>query len=243
MDLSTLKIAGDENTSDRLKQAIKQAKQSLSLKPDLPPPLIVSNQSYCSIIVEEKAIGTPNDVYIIIQKGDGTPLLNIPKTSYRYLYLSNLKHCHIFIKCKLLRLMVDRCENIQVCIRSPMLGPVEFFESLNCDVEIKFSQQGEIPVFCVEKCNNFRICQSIESIVYAIKCSSSITGFIGGLKWASYDMGKLIWGEQERQMICLSLSRGMIRVNDEYCLNNLSHHFFALPKDKDMDIFGTTPPH
>ncbi len=249
----------------RLKQAATIARQELATK-GLPPLVIkIENENdVCIVITECESKG--GDKYFIIYKNansKNSPLIKVPVNKYRYVYFKGLIECRVFVVTKLIRLMFQECKNCQICLRSPVIGMVEFYKCKNTNAHIRIpilqSKNGKkdktppIPITRIEECQHFNIFQSNDELVYLIKLCDKIEGIIidpiTKERQSRYNLGKLFWSHQEQTLICLSRDQGFASAPMKYALNNISQHIIVKgPNTSDLDdgldpsILGTTPP-
>ena len=249
------------NLQERLNRAALYAKMSLESSPDINPAVVISDESRCSIVINEVEDERTGEEYFVIHRGNNgssrlsSSLVRIPKERYKYVYLSGLRECRVFVKCKLLRIMFDNCESCQISLRSPIIGPAEFFrcKTINLSIRMQPEDIPPIPVTTIENCEQFHIFQSVDTLVYLVKMCIDISGTIvdlhTGERLNKYNLGgKLFWGEQERTCISLSQDEGFAAVQERYILNDMEQHIIIRPPDEDLissnvtDIFGVTPP-
>ena len=249
------------NLQERLNRAALHAKISLESHADINPAVVISDESYCSIVINEVEDERTGEEYFIIHRGNNSnlgsssSLVRVPKERYRYVYLNGLRECRIFVKCKLLRIMFDNCERCQISLRAPIIGPADFFRCKTINLSIRMSSEdiSPIPVTTIENCEQFHIFQSVDTLVYLVKMCIDISGTIvdlhTGERLNKYNLGgKLFWGDQERTCISLSQDEGFAAVQERYILNDMEHHIIVRPPDEDLissnvtDIFGVTPP-
>lgn len=261
-DPNTINIPDDISRS--LKEAALRLKKEMEdVKP--PHPVIEIKGETGRCIVVKELIDQENEAYLVICR-NSDPLFKVKKSVFRHVQFTSLTDCRVFVLAKMVRVFFMRCEGCQFSIRSPLIGPLEFYKCKNSHLNIRIpetlvdreaaSWSHPIPLVMVEDCPQFHIYQSNRELVYVIKLCESVTGNIIDPKTkerkASYRLGKIFWGEQERTLVLLSRSQGFASVPDTYALNNMAHHLMVRPLGSDSDdsdtdvrvedLFGTTPP-
>ncbi len=240
---------------------MKSAKDKLTKK-DIPPTIELVSEVGVTIVVDELTTPSGREYFVIYRNvtDTNTPLIKVPKGSYRYVYFGNLSKCRVFVKCKLLRVMFDRCDECHVSIRTPIVGLVEIYSSKLTNVSFRIckslypSLTTPIPLVTIEACNDIQLFQSLSEVLYLMKTSVDITGYIveenTGRRLQNYNMGKLLWSLQEQDFITLSKEKGFIRSEFEATsLNEINHTFFVgdttASSSSGVDdslLLGSTPP-
>jgi hypothetical protein len=236
------------STGSRLLEAVEMAKRKLSER-EIAPIIYISGEENCCIVVQE-IIREGREYFSIERQSDSTPLFQVLSGKYRYLYFRRLKRCRVYVKCKLLRVFFDMCYDTQISLRAPVVSMVEFLRCSNIAVSIRPEQSDfSIPLTLLELCRNFRIFQSVESLEYLITSSQDISGIIVNRstrkKISHYEMGKLLWEEQESILISLSISEGSVSIPFSHSLHDVHQHLISLsPKIEPIPEidFGATPP-
>ncbi len=254
------KPAGAASTPNDVAQSLKEAairlkKQMETVEP--PHPVIeIKGETGCCITVKERG-----NFLVIYKNSDDVPLYMVGKPVFHHIQFTSLTDCRIFILIKMVRVFFFKCTGCQFSIRAPLIGALEFYKckSSNVNIRIECTDPSErpIPLVMVEECRNFGIYQSNQELVYVVTLCVDITGNIIDPKTkerkATYKLGKIFWGEQERMLVLLSSTQGFASVANVYALNNIDHHLLVKPLGSDsdleedseggsVDIFGTTPP-
>ena len=216
----------------------------------------MSEQRELSILPPVEIKNIQND-YIIVEKVDGVLLVyNSSKEvlyqyateRYPYLYLSHLKGVSVSIRCKILKVMLDRCSEAKISFHQTVIGTAEFFKCTNVNIKVKVDEHiTPIPIVRIENCDEVDVYQSSSSGIYLIKQSIDICCYmVGGEEMKKYEMGKLIWGNQEQTLICISEMDGKASIPMTINLNEMQHHIFSIEPSTETlpseDIFGTSPP-
>lgn len=241
--------------SERIERSINDAKKKI-LKKDSVPTVEIMSEKGTSLVIDEALTPSGKEYFVIYRHQDSknTPLIKIRKDRFRYVYLSDLVDCRIFVKCKLLRIMFDRCEGCQISIRTPIIGLTEFYKCNNIVVAFRIcdtlypSGTSPLPLISIEDCQKIQILQSVELLMFLVKLSVDVTGTIvdekSGQRLQSHDMGKIIWDETEQSLISLSREQGFVSssVEGTHHFNSISHTFLSDSPAGDHHPFGTTPP-
>ncbi len=274
------------NISRSLKEAALRLKKEMEYVEPPRPVIEIKGETGQCIVVKELEDPAGSKTYLVIYRNSdstGDFLYKVEKSLFRHVQFTSLSDCRVFVLAKMVRVFFMRCEGCQFSIRSPLIGPLEFYKCKNSHLSIRIpealfcsaasqrdcgaesqscgaaSQRDcvhPIPLVMVEDCPQFNIYQSNRELVYVIKLCESVTGNIIDPKTkerkATYRLGKIFWGEQERTLVLLSRSQGFASVPDTYALNNMAHHLMIRPlglEDSDSDpeikvedLFGTTPP-
>jgi len=253
-------IIEEENLETRLVNAARVAEGLLESSSPLLPALEIDNETGCSIVVHE-TIDENGVSYLSIHLDASvrkSPFLKIPHDKFQYIYFRNLRDCRIFIKCKMLKLMFQRCNGCQISLREPVISMVEFFQCIQTNVVIRVPCDPEqtappIPLIRIEECPQTHVYQSNDVLYYVIKASPSVTGTIvngdTGERTAKYSVGTTGWAHpSEQNLVCLSRAEGFASVPMKYALNDISHHVHVQSPDESevMDteevfLIGTPP--
>ncbi len=247
------------STPNDVAQSLKEAalrlkKQMETVEP--PHPVIeIKGETGCCIVVKEQG-----NFLVIFKNSDKTPMYMVGKPVFHHIQFTSLTDCRIFVLIKMVRVFFFKCTGCQFSIRAPLIGALEFFKCSSSNVNIRIEcneSERPIPLVMVEECKNFGIYQSNQELVYVVTLCVDITGNIIDPKTkerkATYKLGKIFWGEQERMLVLLSSTQGFASVANVYALNNIDHHLLVKPLessdsdsdsegDSGVDIFGTTPP-
>lgn len=234
-----------DNMQLRLVAAAEFAKLQLQNKKGREPAIEVKDHSKTSIIIDI----IEDTILIIYQSGNvNEPLFREHIHTHRYIYFSDLKECRIFIRCKVLGLMFQKCSRCQVSLRAPVIGMTEFYDCDTMNLNIRVAEDegnSPMPLIRIEMCEKFRIFQSVETLVYVIKLCANVTGTIvdqrTGERKIQYNLGRLFWNEHEQNLVCLSKSEGFASLPINYTLNELTHHVILRPKETEEDLTGSSP--
>lgn len=246
-------ILSDE-FSQRIEKSINDAKKKI-LKKDSIPTIEIISEKGTSLVIDEATTPSGKEYFVIYRHQDSknTPLIKIRKDRFRYVYLTDLIDCRIFIKCKLLRVMFDRCTSCQISIRTPIIGLTEFYKCDGIVVAFRICEDlypigtPPLPLISIEDCQKIQILQSVEVLMFLVKLSVDITGTIvdgkSGQRLQSHDLGKIIWDETEQSLISLSREKGFStsHIDGTHHFNSISHSFLTDDTSQIMSL-GTTPP-
>lgn len=252
----SLNVENIDVVKDRLKNALIFAKSELSECSDIQSSIVISDVCTSSIVINE--LKKNDDVYIVIYKcesGISKTLFRERKNKWRFVFLENITNCKIFVKCKLLKIMFERCTDCNVSLSQPLIGSCEFLRceniSVNIRIQLPITQDEDfqlIPYIRIELCNNFKFVQYTHSQIFIIKSSFGILGTIvnGYQKYDEKELGgKLFWNEQEQSIVSFSKS-GFVSVPQEYVLNDISNHIITKKLspifDECLEDIGLTPP-
>lgn len=247
-------IVEHEDIESRLLEAAKRAEKLLS-STLVYPALEIDNEKGCSIVVKDTI---DNDVpYLLIHRDaqHNKPLLKIPHDKFRYIYFRHLSDCRIFIKCKTLKLMFQKCDNCQISMREPVISIVEFFQCTQTNIVLRIpidpiQQSPPIPLIRIEECSQTYVFQSNDVLYYIVKSSPTISGTIvdgeTGERIAKYNLGSRAWSHpSEQDLVYLSRTDGFASVPMIYALNDIGHHLYVQTPDEadkdpnDICIVGT----
>lgn len=209
--------------------------------------IVVDGLSRSSIVID--CILSPKGERCIVVYNTSTPDTYIESTtadSFKYVYFRRLKECRVFVKCKLLKLMVDSCNNCQISIKESILSTLDMFRCNATNLHIRVKGVKEpIPITTIESCENIGIFQSSEQLCYLIKSCGDIRGTLvdvrTGERKESYNLGKLFWDESEQILVCLSQDEGFASSTLNYELNNIGLSIATVHADK-TECFAATPP-
>lgn len=220
--------------------------------------IYIEGENNASLVIEEQEIqnsnGTKNKFLIIYKSGGDKPLYKIPKSSFKSIIISNTINSRVFIMCKLLKILFENCDNVQISIRQPVVGMVEFLRCKNSNIHIRIPSEEDgndpkIPLVRIEECDSIKIFQSNPEIFYVLRLSYNIQGVIVDYhtkeRLKNFSLGKLFWGNGEQRFVSLSTERGFEYSDNPYHLNDITHMIFTdrhKIEDNVNDIFGTTPP-
>jgi hypothetical protein len=235
---NSIKLNELRNIESRLKEAATVASRDLlSLRSSEEEAIILStieilNHKNTSITIDE--ITDSNDStkkYLVVYSGTDQLLFKDEINKLRYIYLSNLYDCRVFVKCKLLRIMFHKCNKCQISLRAPIVGIAEFFDCWLTNINIRILSGDIIPLTRIESCKDIHIFQSSSYLVYLVYTSVDITGTIvdqnSGARQTDYELGKLFWDEQGQILICLSREEGFAMIPMKYILNDISHNIIS----------------
>lgn len=217
-----------KDLSERLKEVEDSLRDNFSKRGPLDPPLIIENESKCTLIVKEYR-ENGNSYFLIYRNFSGveSPVIKIPFDRFHHVHFINIRDCRIFIETKLVRIFLYECLNCQVSVTETTLGMVELYKCKN----INLSLSTWIPWVRIENCDTIKLFQSSDEIIYVVKMSCNVSGTIIDRKTKErlfqYEMGKLIWNEAEQILICLSREKGFMVFPSKYILNDISHHLIA----------------
>lgn len=173
------------------------------------------------------------------------------------LMFQNCKKTQISIRTPIIGgIELFQCKHTNISIRIPSNNATSSMEGsiFNEGYDLKNKKIKEydknvtlpVPLIRLENCRELKIFQSNESLVYIIKCCIGVSGTIvdqdTGERLSRYDLGKLIWSEQQQNLICLSKNNGFASVSMKYALNDIGHHLHIKPPNKyDKYVSGSTP--
>jgi len=256
-----------KNIPEDIARSLKKA--ALRLKKEMehvePPHAVIEIKGEVGQCIVVKEVYEQGKIYLVIYRNadSETPLYKVEKLVFRQVQFSSLTDCRVFVLAKMVRVFFMRCKGCQFSIRTPLVGPLEFYKCRSSKVNIRIPEtlaQGPeppIPLVMVEDCQQFHVYQSNRELAYVITLCDTITGNIVDPKTnerkARYPLGKIFWGEQERSLVILSRDRGFASVPDRFALNQIEQYIMVRPlEDSDSDsegesstitdLFGTTPP-
>lgn len=244
-------MTSSDEFQQRIRTSIHNAKKKL-LKVDSQPTIELIEETETTLVVNEMVTPSGKEYFVIYRSATNTPLIKVPKGSYRYVYFGHLKKCRVFVRCKLLRVMFDRCEECTISIRTPIIGLVEVYKSSLINITFRIPNSlcsSPVPLVVIEGCKDIQLYQSLEELIYLMKESVGVIGYIvdelSGQRLQNYEMGKLFWDPQEQVFITLSKEKGFTITPYELSLTEISHTFMMnnpVSIDTSDDIFGSTPP-
>jgi hypothetical protein len=227
-------ISEIRNIDSRLKEAAALAIRDLTSSEGeniILSTIEILNHKNTSITIDE--ITDSNDStkkYLVVYSGTDQLLFKDEINKLRYIYLSNLYDCRVFVKCKLLRIMFHKCNKCQISLRASVVGMAEFFDCWLTNINIRILN-GDIPLTRIESCKDIHIFQSNSYLVYLVYTSVDVTGTIvdqnSGARQTDYELGKLFWDEQGQIFICLSREEGFAMTPMKYILNDISHNIIS----------------
>lgn len=236
---------------DRLNIAVIVAKRSLlSTTQRIGEAIVIADIASASIVVD--IIISPHGNRCLVVYNTTTPERYISYNDYcnfRYIYFRKLKDCRIFVKCKLLKLMFDSCDNCQISIKESIVSTLDMFRCTYTNVHIRVKDMDEpIPMTTIESCETIGIFQSSTCLCYLIKNCCDVNGTMvdveTGERGNSYKLGKLFWGEVEQVLVCLSQTEGFAAVPMSYELNKIgvSVTIDSDVVDEQIEPISETPP-
>lgn len=237
---STCSAVQTTNLKDRLRTAYMAASEELKNSRDVQSAVTISGEENSSIVISS----SDNSSYLTVCRGsEETPFISIPVDVFRYVYLENLKECRVFVKCKLLKIMFNRCTNTQISVREPIISSLEVFECTNISVFLRVVGQPSASRVVLERSDTINVYQTPEEMAYIVKECTDITANTVNVetkkRTAQYDLGKADWSTTEMVVYSLSES-GLKSVVENYTIG--MGVMFANPEEDVNDIFGTTPP-
>jgi len=233
---------------ERLNIAAIVAKNTLtSTSQSIGESIVIDGLARSSIVVD--CIVSPSGERCTVVYNTSTPETYNRSTTadiFKYVYFRRLKECRIFVKCKLLKLMVDSCENCQLSIKESILSTLDLFRCSSTNIHIRVEDVVEpIPITTIESCENMGIFQSSEQLCYLVKNCGDIRGTLVDVKTGerreSYNLGKMFWRESEQVLVCLSQAEGFASSPMNYDLNNIGMSI-AIKDSDGFDGFACTPP-
>ena len=206
------------------------------------PAIEILGERGCSIVIDEITDPHDGNIYFVIYREMGhCEIIKIPKDGYRYVYLRNIVGCSIFVKCKLLRIMFQECINCKIYIHSPVIGMVEFFKCKYTKLVVRILRDEDvrcpIPITRIESCESFHIRQLSDCMVYLVKLSVDINSIVEG-NAIRHNIGKLLWGEQEQLLVCISRKDGYSSTSIWHALNDTTHHVIVKSLENTNKLMG-----
>ena len=236
------------NLQERLNIAALVAKNTLTAtSQSIGESIVIDGLTRSSIVID--CIVSPQGVRCIVVYNTSTPDTYIQSTtadSFKYVYFRRLKECRVFVKCKLLKLMVDSCDNCQISVKDSILSTLDMFRCTATNLYIRVDGVREpIPITTIESCDNIGIFQSSDQLCYLIKSCCDIRGTLvdvtTGERKESYNLGKMFWDESEQVLICLSQDEGFASSVVNYELNNIGMSI-AIRQSDSFEGVSSTPP-
>lgn len=261
-DIRNVVLVESSDLKERLHAAALFAEKESKTQSRVSTAVVIENHSDCSIIVDEISSlkSSLNKNYFIVYKtrlGEPVPLFKAPVDKYRYVYFKNLTGCRIFVKTKLLKVFFHNCSDSQISLKRPIIGSAEFFGCKYINLNIRISEDNfvsPVPLTRIEMCRFFNIFQSNDCLAYLVSDSVDVSGTIvdytTGKRESRYELGKIIWDNQEQLLICLSRSEGFAYSSYRYSLHDIDQTIISLPpnftssssENQINPDFGTTPP-
>lgn len=232
------------NLQERLNIAALVAKNTLTAtSQSIGESIVVDGLTRSSVVID--CIVSPQGVRCIVVYNTSTPDTYIQSTSadsFKYVYFRRLKECRVFVKCKLLKLMVDSCDNCQISIKDSIMSTLDMFR---CTATNLYIRVDGVPITTIESCDNIGIFQSSDQLCYLIKSCCDIRGtlvdVVTGERKESYNLGKMFWDESEQVLICLSQDEGFVSSTINYELNNIGMSI-AIRQNDNFEGVSSTPP-
>jgi len=206
---------------------------------DPPPPIIVvSNERRSNIVVDDTA-----DHFVIFRRNEeDQPIVKVPKDKFRLVLFQSCSGANICIRTKICKVSFHGCADCNVTLKSPMLGPAEFYQCRNLYIYVKVQA-----IVTIENCSRLNVVQVNDEVIYVLKICIDVRAQIVSPETRRvervFQLGKLIWGEAERQFMSLSRKDGLISVQENYILNDIATHLLFLPPEEEIpDVIVGTPP-
>jgi hypothetical protein len=187
----------------------------------------ITDEKNCSIVIDTCTDSHDETLFIVYKNvcDRNTVLKKIPNNKFQFVFFERCTECRIFVKCKLLKLMLNECTDVHVSVLAHIIGMIEFFKCKSMNVYIHY----EAPITRIENCESFNIFQSKDMSKYLVKLSNEVYGFITDPKTkqrlCSYELGKIFWDLHEQRMI--SFSKDGFQTNTE--IIDISVDLFVIP--------------
>lgn len=204
-------VMKEESITDRFRRVEADIATAMKDKPPIHPIIVIQNERVTVITIYEE------DGNFVISSIEEV-LYSCPVDTYRLVLFEDCSGIDVQINTKLCRVSLHNCVLSRVVCHVPLIGPLELYRCIDTQVHLPC----DIPVLTMECSRNIDIHQREDECMYCMAMCIDVTIYLTGSN-DLFKLGKLLWSENERQILLASRRRGLISTYDVSSLLEDTH--------------------